>query len=143
MTGESFSELGLLFVSAFVSSTLAPGGSEAMLAWLLIHSNTDHWWLWSSATAGNTLGAMTTWGLGFLASRGWSVDKFSRTATSGRALARVRRYGTSALLLSWLPVVGDGLCLAAGWLNLPWRLGLLMIALGKGLRYGALLWWLG
>lgn len=60
-----------------------------------------------------------------------------------RALKWLRSWGMPVLLLSWLPVVGDSLCLAAGWLRLPWLPGLVLIALGKGLRYAALIWWLG
>jgi len=37
-------------------------------------------------------------------------------------------------------VIGDPLCVAAGWLRIdPW-LSLLMIAAGKAARYGAILW---
>jgi len=47
----------------------------------------------------------------------------------------VQRYGSPALLLSWVPIVGDPLCVAAGWLRLnPW-LATLFIALGKFARY--------
>jgi len=51
----------------------------------------------------------------------------------------VRRFGAPVLLLSWLPVVGDPLCVAAGWLRLPWIAAFMFIALGKGLRYAALI----
>jgi membrane protein YqaA with SNARE-associated domain len=49
----------------------------------------------------------------------------------------VRRYGAAVLLLSWLPVAGDALCAAAGWLKLPWPLCTLAIAAGKLIRYVA------
>lgn len=135
--------LGALFVSAFVSSTLAPGGSEALLIWLLTEEQQPAWQLWLSATLGNTLGAMTTWGLGMLIAWGWSFKRWPIGEGSERTINWLRRFGLPVLLLSWLPVIGDGLCLAAGWLRLPWIPGLLLIALGKGLRYGALVWWLG
>ena len=32
----------------------------------------------------------------------------------------VQRWGAAALLFSWLPLVGDALCVAAGWLRLHW-----------------------
>jgi membrane protein YqaA with SNARE-associated domain len=47
----------------------------------------------------------------------------------------VRRYGALTLLLAWLPVVGDALCAAAGWLRVPWLLAAAVIAAGKLLRY--------
>lgn len=37
-----------------------------------------------------------------------------------RAQGWLQRFGAPALLLSWLPLVGDLLCLLAGWLRLPW-----------------------
>ncbi len=53
-----------------------------------------------------------------------------------RNVLRVRRYGTPALLLAWVPLIGDALCLAAGWLRLnPWQAALFM-AIGKFVRYG-------
>ena len=53
--------LSTLFVSAFISATLAPGASEAVLAFLIAHSDLPPGWLLLVATTGNTLGAMTTW----------------------------------------------------------------------------------
>ncbi len=53
-----------------------------------------------------------------------------------RNVLRMRRYGTPALLLAWVPLIGDALCLAAGWLRLnPWQAALFM-AIGKFARYG-------
>ncbi len=135
--------LGALFLSAFVSSTLAPGGSEALLAWLLARAQQPAWQLWLSATLGNTLGAMTTWGVGILMAWGWSFGRWKIGNVSVRTVRWLHRFGLPLLLLSWLPVVGDGFCLAAGWLRLPWLPGLALIATGKGLRYAVLVWWLG
>jgi membrane protein YqaA with SNARE-associated domain len=47
----------------------------------------------------------------------------------------LRRWGAAVLLLSWVPLIGDALCVAAGWLRLsPWW-ATLFIALGKFARY--------
>jgi membrane protein YqaA with SNARE-associated domain len=52
-----------------------------------------------------------------------------------RWLAQLHRYGYWALLFTWLPLVGDGLAIAAGWLRLsPW-ISTLAFAVGKGARY--------
>jgi membrane protein YqaA with SNARE-associated domain len=53
----------------------------------------------------------------------------------GRALAWVRRWGSPVLLLSWVPVIGDALCVAAGWLRLNIWWSVLFMALGKFGRY--------
>ncbi len=129
-----------LFVSAFVSSTIAPGGSEAVLVYLLSESDISHSSLLVIATVGNTLGALTTWGLGMLAAIGYPVEKYTKRSSNRKAVGKVRHWGVPILLLSWLPVVGDALCFAAGWLRLPFVKSVVMITIGKALRYGAIVY---
>jgi len=126
--------LWLLFFSAFISSTLFPGGSEAVLAYLAANGEHALYLLITVATLGNTLGAMTSWGIGRLISIRYSSEKLSK-ASQQKAVARLQKYGSPVLLLSWLPVVGDPLCVAAGWLRIHWLPSLLFIAVGKLLRY--------
>jgi membrane protein YqaA with SNARE-associated domain len=119
------SVLAALFLASFFAATILPGGSEiALLA--LIHSRPEL--LWSAivvATVGNTLGSMSTYWIGrVLPNKVRPID-----------VIRLHRYGYWALLFAWLPVVGDALALAAGWLRLsPWW-SLLAFAIGKLLRY--------
>ena len=126
--------LWFLFFSAFISSTLFPGGSEAVLAYLVSESKYSLFLLVAVATVGNTLGAMTSWGIGRLISNRYSVEKLSK-ASQQKAVERIQKYGSPILLLSWLPVVGDPLCVAAGWLRIHWLWSLFFILLGKLLRY--------
>ena len=127
-----------LFVSAFLSSTLLPGGSEVALVALSLAHSEERVWLWAVATSGNTLGAMAMWGLGWAMSRRFGLDTPNNTRRQ-RAIEKLRRYGTPALILSWLPIIGDPLCFAAGWLRMSiWR-SLFFIVLGKGLRYAAII----
>jgi len=135
-----FDDAGLwgLFASAFVSATLFPGGSEVVLGVLATQGAHNPWLLLMLATAGNTLGALTTWLLGFLVARRLPIEG-QLAAKHRQALARVRHWGSPALLLSWLPVVGDPLCFAAGFLRLPFAASLGFITLGKAARYGVIL----
>ena len=127
-----------LFLSAFVSSTLFPGGSEVVLGVLAAERHYDPWLLLAIASFGNTLGALTTWLLGYLLARRFPLeDHLSKHRQ--RALAWLPRWGSPALLLSWLPVVGDPLCFAAGFLRLPFLASLVFIALGKAARYAVIL----
>jgi len=126
-----------LFLSAFVSSTVLPGGSEAVLMLLAAESAGDKLVLLTVATLGNTLGGMTSWALGRVIA--WRFPARRIAAKEQRAIARIRRWGSPALLLSWLPVIGDPLCLAAGWLRVHWLTSLSFIAIGKALRYAVLL----
>lgn len=133
------SSLWSLFTSAFISATLAPGASEAVLAYMVMEAKFSSLQLLAVATTGNTLGALTTWLLGRLAALGYAPEKLSK-APDTRSMQLAERYGIRALLFSWLPVIGDGLCLAAGWLRLSFWRSLLAILMGKLLRYAAVVW---
>lgn len=129
-----FDPLWALFISAFISSTLLPGGSEALLA-LLTHQNSEPLALLVSvATLGNVLGAMVTFFIGVYIATKYPVKQFDKPMQQ-KALNWLQRYGSFALLMSWLPVIGDPLCLVAGWLRLHWLWACLAIATGKLLRY--------
>ena len=133
MAIESWGVWGL-FVSAFISSTIAPGGSEAVLAYLVNAREHAVEHLVIVATIGNTLGALTTWWLGL-----WTAKKYPAenllSSNHQKSLGAVRQWGSWALLFSWLPVIGDGLCFAGGWLKLSLFSSLLAIFFGKALRY--------
>lgn len=126
--------LWLLFFSAFISSTLFPGGSEAVLAYLVSEAAQPLYLLVIIATLGNTLGAMTSWGIGRIISLRYSADKLFKPSHK-KAVLRLQKHGSAILLLSWLPIVGDPLCVAAGWLRINWLASLFFIMLGKLLRY--------
>ena len=128
-----------LFLSAFISSTIAPGGSEAVLAYLVNQAEIPTGLLLLTATVGNTLGAVTTWLLGLWAARRYPLDKL-KDEKQRKAIHTVRHYGVPILLLSWLPVVGDGFCFAAGWLEMSFIASLIAIAVGKLGRYAAIVY---
>ncbi len=123
-------EAGLwgLFASSFLAATLLPGGSEALLfALLKLHPET--WWpALGLATLGNTLGGMTSYAGGR-----W-LPRWRKFEDSG-AHEQVRRWGSPILLLAWAPLVGDALCIGAGWLRLDWRACAAFMAIGKFARY--------
>jgi membrane protein YqaA with SNARE-associated domain len=123
--GES---LWLLFSSSFLAATLLPGGSEAVLFGVLQLHPEQVWPALGIATLGNTLGGLSSYLIGRLLPQKKDLP----------GLPAMRKYGASALLLSWVPILGDPLCVAAGWLRLnPW-LSTLYIALGKFARYVAI-----
>ncbi|MSS76814.1 MAG: DedA family protein [Methyloglobulus sp.] len=128
-----------LFLSAFISSTIAPGGSEAVLAYMASTGTYRIEHLLLAATVGNTLGAMTTWGLGMLAAKKYPLATLL-SADKQKALATVKSKGLLVLFFSWLPIVGDALCFAGGWLKLPVLSAFLIIMLGKFCRYLVVAW---
>ncbi len=128
-----------LFVNAFLAATLVPVASEP-LALGLLAAGRDPWALWAVASAGNTLGAVVGWWLGRSLARFRDRPWFP---VGPRALARAEawfaRFGRPALLLSWLPVVGDALTVIAGALRTPLALFVLLVGVGKAARYAVLL----
>jgi membrane protein YqaA with SNARE-associated domain len=131
---EQLLGLGGLFSSAFISSTLAPGGSEAVLAYMVTKGDYGIAQLITTASIGNTLGALTTWWLGNLAAKKFPAEGVL-SEKKQKAVVLVRRYGHWSLLFSWLPVIGDGLCFAGGWLKLAFFPACLAILIGKASRY--------
>ncbi|OIQ97010.1 inner membrane protein YqaA [mine drainage metagenome] len=114
-----------LFISSFLAATLLPGGSEAVLFGVLKLHPELFWPALLLGTLGNTLGGMVTFGMG------WMLPQTQQL----KHVEKVRKFGTPALMLAWVPLVGDALCLAAGWLRLNWWKAALFIAVGKFARY--------
>lgn len=114
---------------AFLGATLIPFSSEvAVVAALKL--GIPPWQVFLSASLGNALGATLDYGLGLLfAPRVRARLEASRSGR--RALRYVQRYGRWSLLGSWLPIVGDPLCLAAGLFRVPF---LFFAAVGLGTR---------
>ena len=119
--------LAALFAAAFVSATVLPANSELVLLAVLRASPGSAAAAIALATLGNTLGGLTTYGIGRLLP--------ARGEVAPRLVAAVRKYGAAALLLAWVPLVGDGLCAAAGWLRVPLWAATAAMAVGKAARY--------
>ena len=124
--------LAAMLTSSFLSATLLPGNSEVVLTGMLIAGVSQPWWLVLTATIGNSLGGVTNVILGRL------FPQRKNVRWREKAEGWLRRYGPATLLLSWLPVIGDLLCLLAGWMRLSWGPVLFFLCLGKALRYGAI-----
>jgi membrane protein YqaA with SNARE-associated domain len=134
--------LSTLFVAAFISATLLPIGSEPALFGLLKLNPDLFWSAIAVATAGNTLGGMLDWWMGYEAHL--VVDKYRHSRMHLKALDFLEKLGPKACLLAWLPVVGDPLCAVAGWLRMPFWPCTGYMLVGKFLRYllmtAVLLW---
>ncbi|EHZ2549845.1 DedA family protein [Vibrio vulnificus] len=129
----SDSALWVLFFTGFLSATLLPGGSEASLIATLSLNQFPISHIIIVATLGNTLGGLTNYWLGLLFPNRTQQEKHGHTA-----LRWLAKYGYWGLFFSWLPVIGDPLCLAAGWLRMKFLPCLALIALGKAVRYSVL-----
>lgn len=119
-----------LFIASFLAATLLPGGSEALLVYDLSQRPELVFTLVIVASIGNSLGSLTSYGLGYM-----GATKLTQAQVNGKSAQWIKRYGVYSLLLSWLPVVGDVLCVAAGFYKLPIILSTIFITVGKTCRY--------
>jgi membrane protein YqaA with SNARE-associated domain len=137
---QFFLDYGLfgLFVLAFLAATVFPVASEAGLAALIL-AGLDPVNCVAVATAGNTLGAVTTWGVGRWGSEAF-LSRLLRLSPADRERARriFDRYGAWSLLLAWAPIIGDPLCAVSGLFGLSLRRFLPPVLLGKWARYAGL-----
>ena len=115
-----------LFAASFVAATLFPLPSEAALfAYLRLYPGNTVLAV-AVATAGNTAGGMTSYLLGrFIPQKKLDL----------KAIEYLHRYGAPATFFAWLPLVGDALCVAAGWLRIHWAAALAFMAAGRLARY--------
>lgn len=129
-----------LFAAGFLAATLLPVSSEGVLVYLLSEGLNPNWLL-SAATAGNLLGAVFNYWLG---SRGnfWLLHKLLRMSHQDirKAESRFAKYGKPAMLLAWVPVIGDPLTVVAGLFRMNFYWFVLLVGAGKLARYGVLIW---
>ncbi len=131
--------LTTLFLVCFLAATLLPMGSEPVLLVLLAINPELVWWALGVATLGNTLGGMAGWCMGWGAERALAHHLHQDHVTLHmRALRWLERMGPAACLGAWLPLIGDPLCVVAGYLRMPFWPCAAYMALGKGLRYAIL-----
>lgn len=126
-----------LFLLSFLASTLLPLGSEWLLVAMLVKGH-DPVATVTVATIGNYLGACTSYAIGIFGGS-FLIKKLLRIGEpeQERAERFFARYGSWSLPLSWLPVIGDPLCLVAGLLNIRFLRFSAFVVAGKLLRYAA------
>lgn len=124
--------LGGLTISAFTSATILPGTSDAAFLGLVYH-RPDLWFLaLMCASIANTLGSIVSYLMGR------TLSQRSHTL-SYKTQSFLQRYGVWSLLLAWLPIIGDALPITAGWLRFNLLHCIIMLMIGKFIRYSLLL----
>lgn len=129
-----------LFLTSLAAATLLPAYSEILLG-TLANQGLPLFWLWLAATLGNTLGSVVNGVIGR------QVDRFKdkrwfpiSEMQLHKARNRFNRYGQWSLLLGWLPLGGDALTLIGGVMRVPWLNFIVLVGIGKGLRYALVIW---
>ena len=154
-----------LFGWSFLAATVLPLASEPMLV-ALVRLRGDLAVPVLTATAGNYLGACTTYWLarraalyasglgqrrapelspGLAADAQRSGDRAVARATAAetrrpRAVVLVERFGQPALLLSWVPIIGDAIVVVAGGAGIGFAPFSAWVIAGKLGRYAAVAW---
>ncbi len=127
-----------LFLWSFLAATILPLSSEVPLI-VYVRSYNQFLLPVAVATVGNYLGSCTTY---WLARR--AANLFGKTQalqqSDSRAARLIRRFGQPALLLSWVPIIGDAIVALAGGLKMGFVGFSIWTALGKLLRYVAVAW---
>ena len=131
--------LGLFgrFLTCLLSATILPFSSEAIVAGAMALGY-ERWIIVLVATLGNTAGGMISFWMGWLCKWEWLEKYFKiKREKLERFRGHIEKYGVWEALLTWLPIVGDPLAIAMGFMRLnPWWTMLIMF-LGKAVRYFA------
>lgn len=128
-------DLLALFFWSFLAATILPLGSEPALA-AIVHRRDAVALPVTVATVGNYLGACTTYALAMSASKAVKSERAVRRME--RASSLINRYGAPALLLSWVPLLGDAIVAAAGVARMRFVSFSLWTIAGKAARYAVL-----
>jgi len=124
-----------VFISALLSATVLPGSTEMVLTAKIVAYPALTWYAFGVALLGSGIGCALNFGMGHAVRNGWERFKHVQFDEEHSRIARLRRFGPPLLVLSVVPLVGDALVLAAGWLKMPFWHSLFWIVLGKGSRY--------
>ena len=138
---DFFYQYGLfgLFIAGFLSGSIFPFNSEAVLT-LLVYSGFDVVSCLAVATAGNTLGGISIYYLGYLGKMEW-IEKYAKVKKEKihTILPKLERFGAVAATLSFVPIVGDLVILALGFFRISPFLTIFFMLIGKVARYLAVI----
>lgn len=129
-----------LFASSFLAATVLPFYSEVVL-FAMVRQGEPVLLLLAVASLGNTLGAVVNWVLGRyllrFENRSWFYFKQAKVEKMQKWF---QKYGVWSLLLAWLPVGGDLLTFVAGVMRVRLSVFIVLVGLGKVLRYITVIW---
>ncbi len=136
----SLESLGLfgLFIGTFLAATVIPFSSDALYIAVLAATG-DVWGCLAAGTAGNWLGSVLTYWMGWIGKWEWIEKWFKvKPETLEKQKVKIDRYGVWLALLAWVPIVGDVIAIALGFYRTrPWAtMALLLVG-----KFGRFLLW--
>ncbi|MBT3279951.1 MAG: DedA family protein [Campylobacteraceae bacterium] len=124
----------ILFFSAFISATLIPFGSEALLIYD-IHQGYNVYLLLIVATMGNSLGSILNYFIGLKGEEFLVKKRYLKEKNILKIKKYFDKYGYLTILFSWLPIIGDPITLMAGVLKYDIRKFIILVIIAKFMRY--------
>lgn len=128
-----------LFVAALLAATILPFSSDIVVA-AMIASGFNPVWVFVAALAGNWTGGMISYGMGRLGKWKWIEKLGAKRKRVEQFMDRAHRYGPYFALITWLPIIGDPMAIALGFVRSPLWPTAFWMAVGKGLRYLVIIW---
>ena len=128
-----------MLLAAFLAGSVLPFSSELVMLSLLA-VGTDATELLICATVGNTLGGAFNYGVGSLGKEEW-IERIAKVPPEKleRGLRYVRKYGSWAGLLAWIPILGSIITVSMGFLRCRLLYSVFNMAVGKFARYALLI----
>jgi membrane protein YqaA with SNARE-associated domain len=123
-----------LFITAFISATLFPLGSEALLIYDITQGHNIYLLLFF-ATFGNSLGSVINYFLGLKGEEYLINKKLLNEKYISKTKTYFDKYGFWSILFSWLPIIGDPITFVAGILKYDFRKFLILVIIAKFSRY--------
>lgn len=124
-----------MWLISFLSGSILPFTSDLLLLFFL-GVGLNPLWLLLVATFGNTVGSMTCFFLGGFVKKGFFTKLFMVSPEKARrADAYIRKYGYWAAFFSFMAIVGEAIVIVLGNMRVCWWKVLLVMTLGKFLRY--------
>ena len=124
----------ILFSTAFISATLFPLGSEALLIYDITQGHNIYLLLFF-ATFGNSLGSVVNYFLGLKGEEYLINKKLLNDKYIIKAKIYFDKYGAWSILFSWLPIIGDPITFVAGILKYDFKKFLILVIVAKFSRY--------
>ena len=128
-----------MFLAAFLAGSFLPFSSEVvMIALLTAGTPATELLIWG--TLGNVLGALFNYFIGSLGKEEW-IQQWTKVSPEKleKGKRKVRKYGSWAGLLAWIPILGSVITVAMGYLRTNLLYSVFNIAVGKFARYAILI----
>ena len=128
-----------MFLAAFLAGSFLPFSSEVvMIALLTAGTPATELLIWG--TLGNVLGALFNYFIGSLGKEEW-IQQWTKVSPEKleKGKRKVRKYGSWAGLLAWIPILGSVITVAMGYLRTNLLYSVFNISVGKFARYAILI----